>query len=198
MREFEFERDWPPAFRFVGPLTGGPVFPHAAPEFEAGKRHVLVSLGTHLLWAKRAAFELLEAVAERMPECRFHFTHGAPKSTSHERRGNVRHYGYFPYDLYLPRYDAAIVHGGTGVLYSCIKAAMPMLVWPQDFDHFDHAARVVVRGLGTRLVPRHADRRRSGALLDDEARRARLQEFQAMCGRYDPKRAVLDELRTLL
>ena len=198
MREFEFERDWPPAFRFVGPLTGGPVFPHTAPEFEAGKRHVLVSLGTHLLWAKLAAFELLESVAGRMPECIFHFTHGVPNSTAHERRGNVRHYGYFPYDLHLPRYDAAIVHGGTGVLYSCVKAATPMLVWPQDFDHFDHAARVVVRGLGTRLVPRRdrivADLRE---LLDDETRRDRLREFQSLCRHYDPKRTVRDEMRTL-
>ena len=60
---------------------------------------------------------------------------------------------------YLARYGAAIVHGGTGITYSCIQAGVPMLVWPHDFDQHDHAARIVDRGLGLRL--------RASSVVDD-------------------------------
>jgi UDP:flavonoid glycosyltransferase YjiC (YdhE family) len=198
MREFEFDRDWPAAVQFIGPLTGGPAFPHTAPEFDARRPHVLVSLGTHLHWAKESAFALLERVAAELPDCVFHFTHGVPAATDARRHGNVRHYGYFPYDAYLHRYAAAIIHGGTGVVYSCIKAGVPMLVWPRDFDHFDHAARIVRRGLGIRLRPHPnkiaADLRR---LVSDNAIRSKINEFQALSQRYDAKQTVLRELQAL-
>src|SRR5262249_35482552 len=152
--EFEFERDWPEGFHFIGQLTASPPFPHVAPDFAAGKRHILITLGTHVPWARRRAPGLLRRVATAMPDCAFHFAEGRPGSTEQAGRGNVRRYGFIPYDEYLSRYDAAIIHGGTGITYSCIKAGVPVLVWPQDFDHFDHAARIVARGLGLRLRPK--------------------------------------------
>ena len=65
--------------------------------------------------------------------------------------GNLWLYDYVPYDLYLKNYDAAIIHGGTGLTYSCLKAGIPILVWPHDYDQFDHAARIVYHGLGLKM-----------------------------------------------
>lgn len=193
MRELEFERDWPACFEFVGPLTSAPPFEHVVPEFDGAKRTILVTLGTHLPWARAHAIALVERVAQELDDCVFHFAHGKPGAQTIERRDNVVHYGFLPYDRYLHRYDAAIVHGGTGITYGCIEAGVPMLVWPHDYDQFDHAARIVHCGLGLRLrestVAR--DLRR---LLDDDAFRVRGNEFKTFASRYDPAAFVARKL----
>lgn len=195
MTELEFDRDWPAAMRFVGPLTASPPFPHDPPEFPPGKPCVLVTLGTHLPWARGQAAELIRQVAERMPECVFHFAQGEPGSTAHAAAGNLHTYGFVPYARYLPRYAAAVTHAGTGVMYECIKAGVPALVWPQDYDHHDYAARVVHRGLGLPLRPRAElvaeDLRR---LMSEGQFRERLTEFQRLAAGYDPHGWVADEL----
>ncbi len=195
MREFEFERDWPEAVTFVGPLTGGPQYPHTPPVFTPGRPAILVTLGTHLSWAREHASTLIQQVAREMPDCDFHFALGRPGSTSREERGNVHYYGFIPYDLYLPRYAAAVIHGGTGITYSCIKAGVPMLAWPHDYDQHDHAARIVQHGLGLRLRPRAAqaaaDLRR---LLVDQKLHARVREFQELSRSYDAGRWVATAL----
>lgn len=193
MQEFEFERDWPACFSFVGPLTSAPPFVHVEPEFDANKRTILVTLGTHLPWARERAKALIERVASEMPDCVFHFAQGQPGSQSVERRGNAIHYGFVPYGRYIDRYDAAIVHGGTGSTYTCIEAGVPMLVWPHDYDQFDHAARIVHRGLGLRLRESSVarDLRR---ILDDGAFRAHVKEFQQHARRYDPATFVAQRL----
>jgi len=196
MRELEFDRDWPASVRFVGPLVAAPPFEHAPPEFNAGRATILVTLGTHLPWARERAIQLIDDVAAAMPDCNFHFAAGQLGCATRERRGNVAHYDFIAYDKYIARYDAAIVHGGTGITYACIAAGVPMLVWPHDYDQFDHAARIVDRGLGLRLQPKRASVVASlRRLLTDATIRARVLEFELLARRYDATRAVIEELR---
>jgi UDP:flavonoid glycosyltransferase YjiC (YdhE family) len=192
MRELEFDRDWPASLRFVGPLTAAPPFGHPPPDFRAGRKTILVTLGTHLVWARDRAAKLIDEAAAAMPDCDFHFA--AELGSLESVRDNVRHHRFIDYDRFLARYGAAIVHGGTGITYACIRAGTPMLVWPHDYDQFDHAARIVDRGLGLRLQPTRvvAGLRQ---LLTDPAIRSRVREFQALAARYDATRAVLEELR---
>jgi len=192
MREFEFERDWPKALHFIGPLSESPPFPHAAPVFD-GRPVVLVTLGTHLSWAREHAEALVRELAAQLPDCLFHFAMGQHALSVHEVDGNVHRYGFIAYDRYLSRYSAAVIHGGTGVTYACIQAGVPMLVWPHDYDQFDHAARIVGKGLGLRLRPQSAarDLRR---LLTDEPLRARVTEFQQLSTEYDAGRWVAERL----
>ncbi|HVR39183.1 MAG TPA: glycosyltransferase [Thermoanaerobaculia bacterium] len=199
MREFEFERDWPKALQFVGPLTEEPPFPHTAPDFTDDRPAILVTLGTHLPWARERAAALIEQVAAQMPDCVFHLAMGKPGSNVREIRGNVHHYGFIPYDRYLPRYRAAIMHGGTGITYACIKAGVPMLVWPHDYDQYDHAARIVERGLGIRLKPRCDEVVRDlRTLLSDERVQARVREFQQLSTRYHAGRTVIAAMESRL
>jgi UDP:flavonoid glycosyltransferase YjiC (YdhE family) len=193
MRDFEFEREWPRAFDFAGPLTASPPFPHAEPEFTPGRRAILVTLGTHLPWARANAVALVERIAATMPDCDFHFAHGNPNAQSVDRNANVTHFAFLPYDRYIDRYDAAIVHGGTGITYACIQGGVPMLVWPHDYDQFDHAARIVHRGLGLRLREPSAARDLR-TLLDDPTFRARAAEFRTHARRYDAAAFVAQRL----
>jgi MGT family glycosyltransferase len=192
MKELEFERDWPESFHFVGPLTAAPPLPHPSVTFDH-RPTILVTLGTHLPWAREQAESLISKVASQMADCAFHFAQGQPGSQSVEVRGNVTHYGFVPYDHTLERYAAAIVHGGTGITYACIENAVPMLVWPHDYDQFDHAARIVHRGLGLRLrVDRVTEDLRR--LLSDGMIRSRVQTFQQHARRYDPAEFVARRL----
>jgi UDP:flavonoid glycosyltransferase YjiC (YdhE family) len=195
---FEFPRNWPAHVSFLGPVTGCPSFPFHEPAFVHGKKHILITLGTHLWWAKDRVMATLQAVAHAMPDCVFHFTKGSPASTEPHIDGNLHQYSYIPYDTYLGRYDAAIVHGGTGVVYSCLKAAVPMLVWPHDYDQFDHAARVVDHRLGLRcrLSARsiEIDLR---WLLADVAIRKSIERFGGILNECHPHSSFAEMLGTL-
>ena len=148
---FEFARDWPPAMRFVGCPVGSPIASVApTPEYVQGKRHLFVTLGTHLHWAKDDAFLRALAVGERLDDWEIHFSRGNPRGDVHERRGNVVDVAYVPYGEQLARYDVILHHGGAGITYAALAQGVPSLVWPRDFDQFDNAARVVALGAGLR------------------------------------------------
>ena len=74
--DFEFTQDWPTSLRFVGPLTASPPFKHIPPSFETAKKHIFVSLGTHIPWAKEKAVQFTRGLAARLPEYHFHFSYG--------------------------------------------------------------------------------------------------------------------------
>lgn len=198
MREFEFERTWPKACQFIGPAIVAPAMAGPELKWEAGKKTVLVTLGTHLPWAKERAIGLLQTVARQMPETIFHFSRGQMGSTDAEFRDNLHLYGFVPYNDVMSRYDAAIIHGGTGILYTCIEHGVPMLVWPHDYDQFDHAARIVYHNLGLKLTP-NAPRivRDLQTLFTDQAIQSSVNRFQACYQNYDPGRTVFEALQSL-
>jgi UDP:flavonoid glycosyltransferase YjiC (YdhE family) len=198
MKEFELERDWPPSLEFVGSLTASPPYSHIPPTFAKDKAHILISLGTHLPWAKENAVQFIQQLANQRPELAFHFSFGKAGGQAVKRYNNVSLYDYIPYDLYLHHYKAAIIHGGTGVTYSCIKAGAPMLVWPHDYDQFDHAVRIVHHQLGLRFSE---DVNTSAAklqqLLGDKLIQDSVVHFKRKALEYNPGERVLEQLYSL-
>jgi len=163
-----------------------------------------VSLGTHLPWAKEKAIEFMHDVAKEMPECMFHFSLGRANvnddayASLHDdfNPDNLQIFEYLPYDLYLENYDAAIIHGGTGITYSCIKAAVPMLVWPHDYDQFDHQARIVGAGLGLGFRQSVEDVCQDlQTLFESEAIQTKLDIFQEIALEHNPCERVLACIR---
>lgn len=196
MAELEFPRVWPRAFRFLGPVLYTPPAPqHLEPELETGRTHVLVSLGTHLGWAKDSAAAALRTIAEQEKKWVLHFSQGdAARANAPNAESSVwfRQHTYIPYGSWLPRFDAVIHHGGTGVMYECIKAGRPMLVRPMDYDQFDHAARIERAGVGQRI---HRWRDIPAALtrvLHDAGMKARSAELQAKFHAYDPAQNICE------
>ena len=188
----EFPRRWPPAFRLVGPVLYTPPAPEktgttttaaVAPRFEPGRLHVLVTLGTHLDWIKdRSAAATARAAAAR-PDVVFHFSDGRPEGAASATvtapgLANFQRFAYVPYDRYLPRYDLVVHHGGAGILHGCLRHGRPAVVFPVDFDQFDHAARLIRAGVARRLR-RLADLPAVvTAALRDDALTARCRRFQ--------------------
>lgn len=200
VRELEWRDEWPVHLKFLGPLPGSPRFDHPPPTFRDGRKQVLVSLGTHLPWAKKRMLPFMNEVAIRLPNIDFHFTLGSTAEES-ELQGaktaeNLTCYRYLTYDLFLKQFDAAITHAGTGVLYSCLQHAVPQLVWPQDYDQFDFAARAVHAGVAIRCretvnsvvadLPR---------VISDFAIAAQCDRFRTILAEYSPQETFRRDLR---
>ena len=148
LREFEFPRDWPTAVRFVGPALFSPSGFTEVPTVEPDRKHVLVTMGTHVPFARPRLTKLMTELAEGFPEIDFHVTLGGMSAPV--LPASVRTYGYLSYAEHLHRFDAVIHHGGAGIVYHCLAAGLPSVVWPQDYDQFDFAARLASSGAGIR------------------------------------------------
>ncbi|MCD0461923.1 glycosyltransferase [Roseiconus lacunae] len=198
VREFEFPRQWPSSLQFIGPLTASPSTDHQAPVFIEGKRHLLVSLGTHLLWAKENARTLMKEVAAEGDDWVIHFTDGRFGAETNLQQVRFHNYGYLPYDRYLDRYDAVLHHGGTGITYASLRHGVPALVWPQDYDQFDHAARLVYHGLGMRVRPSaNLIREDLDHLVSEPHFRENLDTFADIIGRHAPIDQVAELIKQL-
>lgn len=120
-KEMEFERTWPESVAFIGPALYTPPADGEKPTFIEGKRHVLITLGTHLDWHKDDVAKAATALAKTMPDWVFHFTDGSLESAECERAGNFLRMHWVDYDAWLSRYDAVIHHGGAGIMWHCIQ-----------------------------------------------------------------------------
>jgi UDP:flavonoid glycosyltransferase YjiC (YdhE family) len=150
LEELEFPCAWPESLTFIGPQLFTPPSRQPAPEFLEGKRHVLITVGTHLHWVKDRLAAEVERVAGRMPDLEFHFSDGRDTSEI-VRRGNFHRHPFVDYDTQVGRYDVVVHHAGTGILYHCLRHGKPAVVYPIDFDQFDYAARLVHAGVALRL-----------------------------------------------
>lgn len=193
LEELEFPRRWPAAMQFVGPLLYTPPSQHAPPPFRVGRKAVLVTLGTHLRFHKDAFARTVQQVATTLPEIDFHFTDGDVAATgSAVGAGNYHRVPFVDYDLHLPRYQLVVHHAGTGVMYHTLRAGLPSISCPVDYDQFDQAARLARAGVTLwcrkpaellQLLPR--------ALADDELR-ASCNAWQRRLAQLDPGRRVAD------
>jgi len=178
IRELEFPRRWTANVHFVGPYLYTPPLRSPEPQFRAGARHVLVTLGTHLGWRKEDFAAAVRAMTSAFPDVMFHYSDGDSSRFQCATEGNFQRLSFVDYERWLSRYDLVLHHGGAGILYYCIANGKPALVYPLDYDQFDHAARLLAAGLAHRLrSPRDLEAAVRRA-LDDEGMRQRCVEFR--------------------
>lgn len=199
LKELEFERDWPAAVRFIGPMHDNPE-PPLPLDLKPG-RSVLISLGTHLPWAKHTLIDEAKALSRSMPDIRFVVSLGRPAERSRFplfSEGGVEVYAFVPYNQYLPRFDAVIHHGGAGITNACIATGKPMLAVPHDYDQFDYAARIEHHELGFQSNGiGHRDTADTLRRLLNEPM-AGTAKFAFYAKAYDPRSAFLGEVEAIL
>lgn len=172
LRELEFERAWPAALRFVGPMLWSPPNIGSAPPDDDAV-NVLATLGTHLGWAKQGMAEQLEAAAQALPAIRLHFSDGRLDAGTDAAHRALHRHAWVDYPSWVPRMRAVLHHGGAGVMWECLRAGVPALVLPNDYDQFDHAARLQAAGVALRLRhPREIEPALRRLLDGDHALRA--------------------------
>lgn len=188
----EFPRRWPAAVELVGPVLYTP--PSAAPEppFVPGRDHVLVTLGTHLQWKKEPTVEAVRRAAASLPGIEFHWSDGDVRSGRRESAGNFHRLGYVPYDRDLPRYALVVHHGGAGVMYHTLRAGLPALVLPVDYDQFDHAVRLEAAGAARRLRRPEDLAGQIAAALGDTGLRAACRRWQGVLEAREPEERVAE------
>ncbi|MGO4712089.1 glycosyltransferase [Bradyrhizobium sp. 2TAF24] len=153
LTELEFARDWPAAFAMIGPLYRHPEAIAPVP-LPPGRPRVLVTLGTHLPWAKATLANDIGTLAAARPGVTFVGSLGTtdPSIAAQSVADNAVLLPFVPYDTQLAAFDAVIHHGGAGVTYATIAAGKPAVVVPHDYDQFDFAARIVAMGAGLRAA----------------------------------------------
>ena len=196
--ELEFEdNDLPKAWHWIGPCLERPVLEHVAPQYEAGKKHILVAPGTQVRWAKERAESIVREVARHMPDCIFHFVINVlndPDLKEPRKEGNLHIYGYIPFTPESFRnYDVIFNMGGTGVMYTAILAGVPQLIIPQSFEQHDCAARIYVSGLGLRSYGTPASIvAEINKLLEKDWYRRQADEYRQIAERYQPGRSFVE------
>jgi UDP:flavonoid glycosyltransferase YjiC (YdhE family) len=194
--ELEFSTKWPAALRFVGPMLRAKRENTASgPDLDPVRPNVLVTLGTHLPYARRGLPTLLAQWARECPEIYFHYTAGGMGILPDQGGENWKAYSYINYDGTVPRFDAVVHHGGAGIAYHCLRAAKPSVVWPQDYDQFDFAARMEFHGLAKRCKRARAVPTALTQVLNDETGKQRLEAFAARLKAVN-QRALLQQLLT--
>lgn len=204
--EFELPRDWPDAFSMIGPVTATPGSGRGwrRDELPPGPL-VLVTVGTHLPWAKRDLVAQAIAASHRLGHT-FVVTMGnlSGVEPTDTLRGLVQAAervwvaDHLPYDDVMPWFDAVVHHGGAGVTYSAVRAAVPALVQPRDYDQFDHATRIRMAGAGL-VTRRDLDHPGSVRALREVLAmdRTRLRELSVAIARYDPVAATAEAIEQI-
>ncbi len=202
--ELEFPRTWPSHVSLVGPVRYTPPTDIAPPPFVDGRRHVLVTIGTHLPWAKQLYAEAAARAAVALPEIEIHFTDGRvderswPGSSAIASPANFHRLPYVSYARDLSRYALVVHHAGTGVLYHALAADLPAVVAPLDYDQPDYAARLEVAGVARRLRQPHAMAAAIRAALAEREAARRAGALGAQVRASDAVGAIVREARTLL
>lgn len=185
MAELEFARSWPAPVRFLGPMPYTPPSPHQPPPFRAGQRHVLVTLGTHLRFHKDTFAAQARELARARPDLDVHFSDGDVHRNERTCAQNFVRASFIDYAAHLPRYDLVVHHGGTGAMYYALAAGKPAVVYPLDYDQFDHAARLSAAGIALWLKRPGDLATAVGHALDDAAMAARCRQWQAKLAAHD-------------
>jgi len=127
MKEFEFRDDFPEQFIWAGSCCS-----------------------SHLKWAKNIMIDVAKELSKLYPKFLFVVSLGSYPERDKEvlKENNLHIYHYLDYDEVIPKIDYAVHHGGTGILYSCIKYNKPAVVIPHDYDQFDYAVRADLAEIG--------------------------------------------------
>jgi len=161
---FDFPRtSLPEHFHGIGPLRSAlsdepPLDIPVAP----GRPFVFASLGT--LQGDRFGLFRRIAAACRELDLQLLIAHCGRLDASQERRllkaGASWVTDFAPQRAVLARADAVITHAGLNTVLDALEAGVPSLALPIAFDQPGVAARVVHAGVGLKLDPRLASRRR--------------------------------------
>jgi len=155
LKKLEFNNHPYEFFQYIGPILYTPNVENNDEilfDFSKEKKNILVTFGTHLKFFKKDVIEYFTKFCAENKQYNIHISLGDDKVKSIEKiHNNLNVYSFIPYNKYLKEYDVIIHHGGSGIMYECIKYGKPSIVFPQDYDQFDNAARIEYANLGVRV-----------------------------------------------
>ncbi len=101
---------------------------------------------------------------------------------------NVRVESYVPQSDLLPRTSVMVTVGGSGGVLAALKAGVPLVVVPTEWDRPENAQRVLEAGAGLRIAPEQCTPERLRAaiqrILSEPSFRQNAQRLAEACSRY--------------
>lgn len=206
--EFDYERrDLPPSVHYVGaclwdkprhekPADWMAELPHNQPWVHAseGTVHVLSPF-------------VLKAAAQGLANLPMQviLTTGGNREPEELDLGpiapNVRVVRWVSHTELLPHLDLMITTGGSATVQSTLKAGVPLIIIPTEWDKPDIARRVIESGAGIRLAPQDCSPNRLRAaveqVLNTPSFRQNAQRMAAAFARYGGPLAAAELLETL-
>ncbi len=200
--EFDYQRsDLPPSAHYVGPcLWDKPTHepPPAWLDQVNGRDPVVyVTEGT----AQTRAPILLQAACRGLAGSSLQviMTTGRQRDPAQLKLGplasNIRVERWVAHSDLLPKVSVAVTHGGSGTVLSALRAGLPLVVVPMQWDQLENAQRVVEAGAGVRLKAEHCTPERLRAavtrVLEEPSFRQNARRLATALNRYDgPRRAA--------
>ena len=176
--------DWPKQLA----LTGFAMYdegevrhsPQGLDEFlQAGEPPLLFALGTGMKMATNYFAESVEVC--RMLGKRGILLTQFPELLPAKLPPTVAHFTYVPFSTILPRVALFTHHGGIGTMAQAMRAGVPQLITPFNFDQPDNASRLKRLGAGDIVRPRRYEAKlvaaRITALLESDSVKRRCKEI---------------------
>jgi MGT family glycosyltransferase len=201
LREYDYDRrDLPPSVQYVGPCLWDKPSGSSPPEWlnrlSANRPLIYVTeatIGTgepFLLKAAARAFqdmpvEVVMTTGSQRNAAGMDFAVSAP---------NVRVESYVPQSDLLPRSAVMVTLGGSGGVLAALKAGVPLVIVPTEWDRPENAQRVVEAGAGLRIPPDRCTPERLRAAVErvlcEPSFRINAERLAAACAGYrGPERA---------
>ena len=162
--------DWPPNLALTDfPLADADDAPRLAPEIEAflaaGPPPVVFTIGTGMAFGRRF-FEASAEACRRLGRRGILLTKFADQVPPGLPAG-VAHFDYAAFEPLLPRSAALVFHGGIGTASQALRAGVPQLITPLNFDQPDNAARLEALGVAKRIQPKNYNADSATEALED-------------------------------
>jgi len=88
----------------------------------------------------------------------------------------------------MPKTSVLVCLGGAGTIFAALRAGVPLVIVPTEWDKPENAQRVVEAGVGLRLDPRRCTPERLRAavehVLQEPSFRDNAQRLARTCARY--------------
>jgi len=199
-------RDLPPSVRYVGPCTWDKPPGTPPPDWLATlppRALVHVTEATvhhHQPLLLRAAAEALGGLPIEVV-----MTTGRHRDPATLNLGplapNIRVERYVPHSDLMPHTDCLVTLGGAGTVMAALRAGVPLVVVPTEWDKPENAARVQAAGAGIRLDPRRLRPRTLRAaverVLTEPSFRHHARRLAASCARHGGAAAAAGLLESL-
>ncbi len=147
--------EWPQVHYGGFPLFDGKTDPQLTDRLEqflADGPAPIVITGFSATQTARAYFQIAVSAMEKMGT-RAVLLSSFPGNVPARLPASIGYFGYLPLRLLLPRSAAIVHHGGIGTVAAALRAGIPQLIVPQNFDNSSHAERVSRMGVGS-VLPR--------------------------------------------
>ncbi len=172
-REYDYERrDLPPSVHYVGPCVWDKPATTPPPDWllELGRARPLIYV-TEATVGTSEPF-LLKAAARALAGLPFDVVMTTGKQRNPAQldlgalAGNIRVESYVPQSDLLPRTTVMVTLGGSGGVMAALKAGVPLVVVPTEWDRPENAQRVVECGAGLRIAAGKCTPERLGGAVE--------------------------------